>query len=139
MGVCGSGVNFTGVSVSYSSGDPHPAPSFVNPTPHELPDALPAPGLPWAVTADSGQRGTHPAGFSTAPNPRLNFKPRFGVPQRTVVTQPSRGDHRVTLTLSRDGAGGALFKLVTLNCLNPRTCRILLLKTKRGGCRDKGH
>lgn len=92
MGVYGTGVDFTAVSVPYSSGDP-------------LPDPSPAPGLPCAATADSGQRGTHPAGFSTASNPRLNFEPRFGVPQRTVVTQPSRGHGRVTLTLSRDGGG----------------------------------
>lgn len=26
-----------------------------------------------------------------------------------------------------------------LNCLNPHTCRILLPKTKHGGCRDKDH
>lgn len=96
IGVCGSGVNFIGVSVPYSSGDPQPALSFEHPALHELPDSLPALGLPCAVTADSGQPGTHPAGFSTASNPRLNFKPRFGVPQRTVVTQPSRG-HRPEL------------------------------------------
>lgn len=102
MGVCGM-VDFTVVSVPYSSGDPQPAPSFQHPTPHELPDPSPALGLPCAATADSGQRGTRPAGFSTASNPRLNFKPRFGVPQRTVVTQPSQGHGRVTLTLSRDG------------------------------------
>lgn len=64
--------------------------------------SLPALGLPWAATADSGQPGTHPAGFSTASNPRLNSKPRFGVLQGTVLTQPGRGHSHVKLTLSRD-------------------------------------